>query len=166
MRYRRYLLIAILVLSVSAIVTFIFRSTRKDSSTLDDAGLGTAPHESDGRGTATVHPSEPVRVSQRGTWTITYVADSTGITTGGGIVFQVSPFWYWSQPQSFEPDYPGYTTVSSNNQDVRCDLQGSNVHYLLLVCSEGQRTAGDTVQTIYDDSDGGNHPGGTAIRDR
>jgi hypothetical protein len=166
MQYKKYLLIIVLTLSFLFIVIFIFRPACENSSLFDDVEPGMKPHESDGKGMATVHPPEPVRVLQRGTWTITYVTGPRGIATGGGIVFQVSPFWEWSQPQSSDPDYTGYTSVSSSNPDVKFELQGSNLNYLLIAVSEGELAEGDTVWIIYGDTDGDNHMRGAAIVDR
>ena len=52
---------------------------------------------SDGLGTATITPTDDVKAGTSHTWEITYIASEKGIATGGGIVFQISPFWGWTQ---------------------------------------------------------------------
>jgi hypothetical protein len=165
MRLKKSILIAVLVLGLITIGLNLWRGPETEPPE-DPIRRGEEPHPSDGRGTATVHPADPIRVFQQGTWTINYVTDDTGIATGGGIVFQVSPFWEWSQPQVENPDFPGYTIVRSSNPDVRFEILGSNLHYLLIFVSEGELAGGDTVSIVYGDTGGGDHPRGAAIADR
>ena len=60
---------------------------------------------SDGGGRAWLEQAEPAkpRVSSPGRFTIVYEAGPLGIADGGMIFLQVSPFWGWSTPQTFEP---------------------------------------------------------------
>ncbi len=165
MGLKKSTLIAILVLGLITIGLIVWRG-RETPSLPDRTGRGEEPHHSDGKGTATVHPPDPIRVFQPGTWTITFVTDATGIAQGGGIVFQVSPFWEWSQPQVENPDFPGYTVVRSSNPEVRFEILGSNLHYLLIFVSDGELAGGDTVRIVYGDTGGGDHPRGAAFADR
>ncbi len=155
--------IVVIVLLVIASVYLGFRSVEGP----EPGGIAedSIPHESDGKGTAIVEPTGPVQVLSRGTWTITYVVGWTGIARGGGIVFQVSPFWGWSSPQNVEPDYPGYTTVASSNRDVKFEFELSDFHYMIIRLSEGELAGGDTVRITYGDTGGGKNPGGAAKAD-
>ena len=166
MRLKRWVPIAVVALGALWIAGLLYRRSGEVRRYAGRIQPGTSPHESDGRGTATVYPDDPVRVLQRGTWTITYVADSTGIATGGGIVLQISPFWGWSQPQSEDPDFPGYTAVRSSRRDVDFEMTGSDLHYLLITLSKGELAGGDTVRIVYGDTGGGAHPRGAAVADR
>ncbi|MCI0548206.1 MAG: CehA/McbA family metallohydrolase, partial [Candidatus Rokubacteria bacterium] len=74
---------------------------------------------SDGQGTATLTPTDPVRAGSFGTFTIRYRAGPAGIAPGGSLVLQVSPFWGWSDPQPFEPGLPGFTTVETTAPGTR-----------------------------------------------
>jgi hypothetical protein len=84
-------------------------------------GLPVAP--ADGRGKATLTPPDPVVAGSAGAWTLAYTAGPLGISPGGSLVLQVSPFWGWSDPQTLAPEYPGYTRVETDVAGVRLDLQ-------------------------------------------
>jgi hypothetical protein len=166
MNVTKALLIALLTVSFLFILVALYRVGLDRSPAQHLLTPGVSADITDGRGSATVDPADPVRALERGTWTVTYVADSTGIVEGGGIVFQVSPFWGWSGPQDKDPDRPGFTTIRTNRPDVRLELQGSALHYLLIDVAEGRLAGGDTVQIVYGDTGGGAHPKGAAYADR
>jgi hypothetical protein len=166
MNLRKYLLIALLAISLLFILVFFFGIGFDRPPAQHLLLPEESAHPSDGRGRAIVAPAGPVHVLQRDTWTITFIADTTGIAAGGGIVFQISPFWGWSAPQAYSPDRPGYTTVRSDNRGVRFDLQGSSLHYLLINVVEGELSGGDTVTIVYGNTGGGEHPLGAATADR
>ncbi|MCZ6782755.1 MAG: CehA/McbA family metallohydrolase [Proteobacteria bacterium] len=78
--------------------------------------LTRARHPSDGGGHAWLESSEAepaVAISgvARG-YRLVYEVGSEGIARGGSVVFQVSPFWGWREPQLKNPDAPGYTVVT------------------------------------------------------
>jgi hypothetical protein len=123
-------------------------------------------HPSDGQGRAVVTPGDPVRVSQWGSWRILFFPGEAGIRTGGGIVFQVSPFWGWSMPQATDPEASGYTTVTASRAGVVFDVMEGDPHYLLCVLEEGTLGAGDTVTIIYGDTIHGKSPNALARADR
>jgi hypothetical protein len=160
--------ILIIIIAVVLLVTanFYFRSRIGEQDVPAETVENLTTHASDGKGTATVEPAGPVSALSWGTWTITYVAGQTGIATGGGIVFQVSPFWEWSNPQNMEPDYHGYTTITSNNKDAKFDIQLSNFHHIIIRLAEGELAGSDTVRIIYGDTGNGKHPRGAAVADR
>ena len=166
MKYSKYLLIIVLAISILPLIRFFSGPSTDGPEKHKAVELGQKPHVSDGRGVATVRPADPVTVLDRGTWTISYIADSTGIVLGGGIVFQVSPFWGWSSPQVADPDQPGYTSVRSSNPEVRFELQGSDMDYIIARLSAGELSAGDTVQITFGDTGDGEHPGGKANVDK
>ncbi len=74
---------------------------------------------SDGQGTATLAPADPVLAGSFGSWTIRFTAGPAGIAPGGALVLQVSPFWGWSDPQPFEPELPGFTTADTSAVGTR-----------------------------------------------
>jgi hypothetical protein len=69
------------------------------------------PSNSDGQGTATVHPLEPLPVGSRGDFQIEFTVGEAGISPGGFVMLQISPWWGWSPPQTTYPEDLGYTTV-------------------------------------------------------
>jgi len=96
--------------------------------------LQTRRHPSDGGGSATVTqemPADrPVRAGEAGRWRIEYVVGPEGISEGGWIFLQVSPFWGWSTPQTVRPDAPGFTLVETEADGV--ELQATTLDQQLL----------------------------------
>ena len=125
------------------------------------------PSERDGKGTAVITPSTPVRIGERGTWRFDIVAGEGGIPSGGGIVLQVSPWWGWSPPQSEIAAAPGFCTVRSTAGNVEFSTGGDPSRYYFLVeISRGNLDRGDTVMIVYGDTQSGLNPGAAAVADR
>ncbi len=122
----------------------------------------------DGKGTASVEPAAPVRVSSPGTWTIRYVAGDTGIEPGGGIVLQISPFWGWTPPQVDSPQAPGYVSISTDDPGVELVTQAYPSQYWVQAIVKGDRPlpAGATVTFVYGDTSEGQYPTAAARADR
>lgn len=109
-------------------------------------------HPSDGQGKAWIEEAQPrrtVRAGERGRWHLVYEAGELGIVEGGMVFLQVSPFWGWSTPQTFDPARPGFTLVSTQAEGVR--LEASNVdQQLLAVRIEGRALlAGEQIRLEY-----------------
>jgi hypothetical protein len=82
-------------------------------------------------------------------FTIIYEAGPLGIAPGGAIFLQVSPFWEWDWPQTWMPEGPGYTQVSSDAEGVA--LEPLNLGQELLAIQIGGRAleAGERVRIDY-----------------
>ncbi len=119
----------------------------------------------DGTGVAEIDPATAVLAGSRGTWRIRYVAGSSGIQIGGGVVIQVSPYWGWSVPQTESPDSPGYTTVRTSGDRVRLAVSASTLHYVVVTVLEKPLAAGDTLVLTYGDTGGGEHAEAAAQAD-
>jgi hypothetical protein len=106
---------------------------------------------SDGGGRAWLEEGEPAkpRVSSLGRFTIVYEAGPHGVADGGMIYLQVSPFWDWSTPQTFSPQAPGYTEVTSQAEGVV--LEAETLDQQLLGIRVGGRSleAGERVRIVY-----------------
>jgi len=106
---------------------------------------------SDGGGRAWLEQAEPAkpRVSSPGRFTIVYEAGPHGVADGGMIFLQVSPFWGWSTPQTFSPEMPGYTEVTSQAEGVV--LEAGTLDQQLLGIQVGGRAleAGEKVRIVY-----------------
>jgi len=120
----------------------------------------------DGKGAARVIPNDPVAVNTYGTWEVTYSVGEGGIAVGGGIAVHISPYWGWTQPQNRNPDYPGYTTVSTSNQKATLDSVIGSPHYIVVRVKDSPLTFNDTITITYGDTGGGKHPSGSARCDR
>lgn len=141
-------------------------SRQKENATEGPAARGLSAHRTDGKGKAVVMPDAPVEAASWGSWQILFFPGEEGIARGGGIVFQVSPFWGWSMPQTAVPEASGYTTVTSSNEDARFDIMEGDPHYLLIVLEEGSLALGDTVTITYGDTLRGKGPESLARVDR
>ena len=106
---------------------------------------------SDGGGRAWLEQAEPAKpsVSSPGRFTIVYEAGPHGIADGGMIFLQVSLFWGWSTPQTFSPEMPGYTEVTSQAEGVT--LEAGTLDQQLLGIQVGGRPleAGEKVRIVY-----------------
>jgi hypothetical protein len=105
--------------------------------------------DADGAGTATVTPRDPVRVGERGSWTITFRAGPAGIAPGGAVVLQVSPFWEWSDPQTVDPGWPGYTRVETHAQDTQLLPEPCGAGCLRVGIVEGALPANGEIDIHY-----------------
>jgi hypothetical protein len=124
------------------------------------------PSEADGHGTAIISPHDPVLVGTKGTWRLDFTVGEGGIPTGGGIVLQVSPWWRWSPPQTYDATHPGYTTMSTSAGGCELELT-SNVerYYVIAYASQGALREGEVVSFIYGDTRNGRNPGAAASSD-
>ncbi len=109
-------------------------------------------HPSDGQGKAWIEEAQPrrtIRAGERGRWRLVYEAGEPGIAEGGMLFLQVSPFFGWSTPQTFDSTRPGFTLVSTQAEGVR--LEASNVdQHLLAVRIEGRALlAGEQIRIEY-----------------
>jgi hypothetical protein len=120
----------------------------------------------DGTGTARVIPNDPVIINTYGTWQIVYSVGREGIAAGGGIAVHVSPYWGWTQPQNRNPDYPGYTTVSTSNKKATLDILVGSPNYIVVRTKDTPLTFNDTITITYGDTGEGKHPSGRARCDR
>ncbi len=81
-----------------------------------------ARHPADGGGRAWLEVGEGLSASVSaglpGRWIVVYEAGPLGVAEGGWVFLQVSPFWGWSTPQVVDPDYIGYTEVSTEAEGV------------------------------------------------
>jgi hypothetical protein len=125
-----------------------------------------SPSPLDGKGSAVMSPGDPVPARSRGTWTFTFTVGDGGIPSGGGVAFQVSPFWGWSRPHNIDEDVAGYCTVFSSSRDAALDItSNTDRYYLLMFVKSGRLESGETVTIIYGDTQDGAHPGAAARTD-
>ena len=159
--------------SVLVVLGFVFCAAcssdlNQDGTAADDSipAANSPSSLRDGKGTARVVPNDPVIVNTYGTWKIVYSVGKEGIGVGGGIAVHISPYWGWTQPQNRNPDYPGYTTVSTSNQNATLDIVMGSPNYVVVRTKEVPLTVNDTITITYGDTGTGNHPSGRARCDR
>ncbi len=112
------------------------------------ADLAAPRHPSDGGGTARfadpeAKPRHLVSSTQR--FEIVYEAGPLGISDGGQIIVQASPFWGWDSPQAERPDAPGYTEFGTDAPGIT--LENGDYHPdLLSIVIRGRRLeAGERI---------------------
>ncbi len=107
-------------------------------------------HPSDGGGRAWLDPapSEPVVVGSRQRFEIVYEAGPLGVSEGGVVFLQPSPFWGWDPPQVELEEAPGYTEIATEAAGVELEVASSGG--LLLVEISGRALAeGERLRFVY-----------------
>jgi len=91
-------------------------TARPDTVAHFRADLAAIRHPSDGGGSVSLLLSDgddgSVQAGTKRQWTFRFTVGAEGISDGGALYFQTSPFWGWSTPQATRPLQPGYTTVA------------------------------------------------------
>ncbi|MBW2418174.1 MAG: CehA/McbA family metallohydrolase [Deltaproteobacteria bacterium] len=88
-------------------------------------------------------------VDSRARFDIVYETGPLGIAEGGFLFLQSSPFWDWDSPQTFSPEAPGYTEVSSDAEGVEFMAEGAGDQLLAIrVVGRGLR-AGERIHIRY-----------------
>jgi len=115
--------------------------------------LATKPDPSDGGGRAWLEqlPGDPefAIAGAPGRFRLIYEVGPEGISVGGLIYFQVSPFWEWSTPQVEEPDLEGYTTLSVSDEEIQLDASTMDDQLLVLRVSGRALQPGDRITLLY-----------------
>jgi hypothetical protein len=115
-------------------------------------------HPGDGGGRVHLVSGGAATVGQTGRWSFEFTTGPEGIAVGGMLIFQVSPFWGWSPPQSTDPDALGHTTFRTAVPGVDLEVD------LLAEGMIGARVAGralaegDVVRIDYGDGVAGARP--------
>jgi hypothetical protein len=153
-------------MSLVLLVTLACSSAEKEQWGEIQPAAELTAHPTDGKGSAVLISEQQVRAGDWGSWKVLFFPGEDGIETRGGILFQVSPFWSWSMPQTRRPEGAGYTTVESTNKEVKFELIESDFHFLQISIEEGRLSAGDTVTIVYGDTVRGTFPYSMAKADK
>jgi hypothetical protein len=82
-------------------------------------------------------------------FTLVYEVGPLGISTGGWILFQVSPFWDWSTPQVADPDQRGYTEVRPSDPGIQIDAETLDQQLLGIEVTGRPLVQGDRITIVY-----------------
>lgn len=109
-----------------------------------------AAEPADGSGRVTIAPAHAVPVGEVGTWTFRYEAAEGGIASGGGVDFQVSPYWDWSSPQLEDAKAAGFTTfsVEAGHARIRAS-RGRGLGHIVFHLEEGRLAPGERLVVRY-----------------
>lgn len=107
------------------------------------------PSEIDGQGTAVVSPSHPIPMGSVGTFEITFTVGEAGIKPMGFVIFQISPYWGWSSPQTWRSGAAGYTEVVPSFEDPSLEVYPLKLDRILVFSRERGMLAGETIKFRY-----------------
>ncbi|MFH1999546.1 MAG: DUF3604 domain-containing protein, partial [Planctomycetota bacterium] len=107
------------------------------------------PSAMDGQGSAILSPSDPIPVGSIGTFEVTFTVGEAGIVPKGFVIFQVSPYWGWSSPQTWQSDAPGFTDVKTSFEDPSLEVIPLQLERILVFSRERAMRAGETITFRY-----------------
>jgi len=132
----------------------LFESLREDATR--------EHHPADGAGRAWLEPVEGVppraRVGEPGRFSIVFAAGPLGIDEGGVLFFQASPYWGWGTPQVEDPQFPGFTEVTTQAQGVTLEPETVGPQLLAIGIAGRRLEPGEQVRIDY-----GSGPAGTEV---
>jgi hypothetical protein len=76
-----------------------------------DAAAVRSPADGGGRGWFVPGPRAHVVAGSRARLSIVYEVGPRGIAPGGSILVEANPWWFWSRPQSRDPEAPGFVRL-------------------------------------------------------
>lgn len=104
------------------------------------AGITLQKDPSDGKGTVWLEENGnrvdfgTATAGRPGSWTIVYQAGPLGISKGGSVFLQSSPFWGWSTPQILNPNRPGFTEINApENLEVSAETVYENLLRITMI---------------------------------
>ena len=94
-------------------------------------------------------PAPALRAGDSARFELVYEAGEHGIDVGGFVMLQVSPYWGWSEPQTTDPDAPGYTTAVPEADGVTLSPDPRGQHLLAFRVGGRALTVGERVRIVY-----------------
>ncbi len=107
------------------------------------------PTEADGKGSATLEPDAPVPIGANSTWTIKWTAEEPGVEPGGFVILQISPWWGWTRPQTFDPGFPGFMKVDVVHDDPSLQVLTLQLNRILVTSKERGFRPGESITFTY-----------------
>ena len=106
------------------------------------------PSDGGGRAFLAEVPKGPILVGSRHRFEIVYEAGPLGISEGGVLFLEPSPFWGWDVPQTEVPEAPGFTEATTDAPNVK--LKTLSLGGLLTITIRGRALApGERVELVY-----------------
>jgi len=119
-------------------------------------------HPADGAGRAWLEPvgGAPFRatVGEPGRFPIVFEAGPLGIDEGGVLFLQASPYWGWSTPHVVDPEFPGFTEVTTQAQGVVLESEAIGPQLLAVGIGGRRLEPGEQVRIDY-----GSGPAGAEV---
>ncbi len=111
--------------------------------------LDNVPSDIDGQGSAVLKPSEPILVSSKRDFKLTFTVGKSGIVSGGFVMLQIPPWWGWSQPQIVHPEAPGYTVVETSFTDPSLQIYTLPLNRVVVFSRERAFRPGEEITFSY-----------------
>ena len=97
--------------------------------------IATPRHVSDGKGSVRiVEGPKYITASEPGSWTFEFSVSEHGIADGGSLFFMVSPYWYWTNPQTQSTKAPGYVSAWSMTKEEGDQLELETISFRNQLC--------------------------------
>ena len=97
--------------------------------------IATPRHVSDGKGSVRiVEGPEYITASEPGSWKFEFSVSEHGIADGGSLFFMVSPYWYWTNPQTQSTKAPGYVSAWSMTKEEGDQLELETISFRNQLC--------------------------------
>jgi hypothetical protein len=111
--------------------------------------LSCKPSKIDGQGEATLKPSAPIPIGSVATFEVTFTVGEAGIAPRGFVIFQISPWWGWSEPQLRVPEGAGYSRVETSFEDPDLRILALNLSRILVFSETRRMEPGDRITFEY-----------------
>ena len=114
-------------------------------------------HPSDGGGRAELVLPDgddgSVMAGTRRRWTFHFTVGPEGISDGGALYFQTSPFWGWSTPQVIRPREPGFTNVElvdrSIGEILSLEAQTLGPNLIAIMLTGRALNEGEQIELVF-----------------
>ncbi len=114
----------------------------------DDLAAIRSPSDGKGSFRLLAGPTQ-LQAGEPGQWGFTFTVGPPGIAEGGVLVFQSPAFWGWDEPQTRDPNGPGFTEVRGVPDGVVLQAHPGDRQMVLWKVTGRALQAGETVQIHY-----------------
>jgi hypothetical protein len=111
--------------------------------------LDCVPSSKDGKGSAIVNPKGPFPASSTADFEIAFTVGEDGISPGGFVMLQISPWWGWTQPQTLSSESPGFTTVRTSLSRRELTVQALPLGRIVVSSPTRGFKAGEKIIFVY-----------------
>jgi len=111
--------------------------------------LDSRPSAVDGQGIAFVKPDGPFVAGSEADFEIVFTVGEAGVSPGGFVLLQISPWWGWSPPQTHAAGTRGHIELSTSFSDPSLDAVSMPMNRVLVYSRERAMRPGETITFRY-----------------